>query len=178
MPRWRKAVAALLWVFVLFTVGYAVGKEVGVRQALRRLPASPPAASGTATSVDAPRAPERRLVATYFHSTKRCKTCNTIESYAKEALDQLFGSRVAAGQIVWQTANMDDVWNSDRVRHYGLVRSSLVFSDERDGEEADYAVLNRTWDLTGDREAFFAYVESEAEMVFDAWDDDEAEGGG
>jgi len=169
METLRKIGTGLLLTFVVFTAGYAVGKEVGARRALRDRP--DPAPSSTAAG-DPTDAPSRRLVACYFHSTKRCAKCNTIEAYAKEALDTLFPEQIASGEIEWRTANMDDVWNLDAVQRYGLVRSSLVLVDEAGGEERDHSVLESVWDLTEDKRAFFAYVQGEVEILIDARDED------
>ena len=171
MESSRRIATGLLLTFVVFTAGYAVGKEVGVRRVLDRMPAAGSPAGGDSGGEAAP---ARRLVAWYYHSTKRCKKCNTIEAYAKEALDTLFTDRMASGEITWQVANMDDVWNQDAVQRYGLLRSSLVFVAMQDGVEQDHSVLNRVWELTDDKETFFAFVESEVEMVIDGW----AEAGG
>jgi len=173
MKQLRRVITWLLLTFVIFTLGFAVGKEVGVRRALASLPSQvarqPSAAVGES-------APANQIAAWYFHGTKRCKKCNTIEAYAKEALETSFAGQLADGTISWQTANMDDVWNDDAVRRYGLVRSSFVLVDVRDGVEHDYSVLNRAWELTDDKETFLAFVESELEMILDAWaEDDEAE---
>ena len=67
---------------------------------------------------------------------------------------------MASGEVAWQVANMDDVWNQDAVRRYGLLRSSLVFVEMRDGVEQEHAVLDRVWDLTDDKAAFLAFVEA------------------
>jgi len=163
----RKIATGLLLTFVVFTAGYAVGKEVGVRRVLDRMPD----AASTTSSSAASGLSERQLVAWYYHSTKRCKKCNTIEAYGKEALETLFADRMASGEITWQVANMDDVWNQGAVQRYGLLRSSLVFVDMLDGVEQDHSVLNRVWELTDDKKTFFAFVESEVEMVIDGWED-------
>lgn len=169
--RIRGLVKGVLLAFVVFTLGYAVGKEVGVRRALAHRPAAP-AAEAQAAQAPAPGeapSPRRQLVARYYHATKRCVTCNTIEAYAKEALETRFAGDLAAGLIVWEVANMDDVWNADAVRRYGLVRSSLVFLDVEDGAEKDFTVLDRAWDLVGDKGRFFDFVESEVGMVVEGW---------
>lgn len=172
MARLRKVATWLLLVFVIFTCGFAVGKEVGVRTALegvRATETTPQAATGL---------PAKRIVAWYFHSTKRCKTCNTIEAYAKESLDTRFKDALERGVLTWKTANMDDAWNAEAVERYGLMRSSLVLADMRGGEENDYVVLKRVWDLTDDKETFAAYVASAVDMIFAEWaeaDDDESE---
>ena len=164
----RKIATGVLLTFVVFTAGYAVGKEVGVRRTLDRMP-TPDTPAGTDDA--AAEGSERRLVAWYFHATKRCKQCNTIEASAKEALDTQFADRLASGEITWQVANMDDVWNQDAVRRYGLLRSSVVFVEMQEGIERDFTVLERAWELTDDKETFFAFIESEVEMVLDGWEE-------
>ena len=172
MTRLRRLATWVLFVFVVFTLGFAVGKEVGARRTLANLPPQ----DCVAPSGGDDESPSNQVAAWYFHGTKRCKKCNTIEAFAKEALETLFAEQVADGSVTWQTANMDDVWNADAVQRYGLVRSSLVLVDMRACAEHDYTVLNRAWELTDDKETFLAFVESEVEMIRDAWDeDDEAE---
>lgn len=168
MQRLRKTSTVVLLIFAIFTAGYAVGKEVGIRRALSQLP--PPTSGSAAAS-----ATGNVLQVWYFHSTKRCKKCNRIEAYAKETIETRFADAFADGTITWQAANMDDVWNADAATRYGLVQSSLVLVETLDGEEQDYTVCNRTWDLTGDKDAFIEYVASEVEIVLDGWSDDEDE---
>jgi len=168
MQRLRKTSMVVLLFFAIFTAGYAVGKEVGARRALSQLP--PPASASAAASETGP-----TLQVWYFHSTKRCKKCNLIEAYAKEAIDTRFADQVAAGTITWQVANTDEVWNADAVTRYGLVQSSLVLVEMLDGEEQDYTVCNSTWALTGDKDAFIEYVASEVEIVLDGWSDDDGD---
>ena len=171
MKRLLRPATWLLFAFVVFTLGFAAGKEVGVHRALASLP--PQNAAAPQAAEDG--APSNRIEARYFHTTKRCKKCNTIEAFAKEALDTRFGEQLANGTITWHTANMDDVWNADAVRRYGLVRSSLVLVDVQKGVEKDHAVLHRVWELTDDKELFLDFVESEVEMVMDGWDEDDEE---
>ena len=158
----RKAATILLLAFVVFTLGYAVGKEVGARRALEH------AARDASGGAD-PAAPARQLVVRYYHGTKRCSTCNTLEAYAKETLETHFAKALAAKAVVWETANMDQAWNEDAVAEYGLLRSSLVLSDRRSGREDDYRVLNKLWDLTADKPAFVAHVKEAVDMVLAGW---------
>jgi len=166
VERLRKTGTAILLIFAIFTAGYAVGQEVGVRRALARMPTPAIAAAPQA-------APGHALRVRYFHSTKRCKKCNLIEAFAKEAIETRFADQLADGTITWDVVNMDEVWNAGDATRYGLLRSSLVLVEVLDGEEQDYSVLERTWELTGDQEMFLDYVESEVELVLDGWSEDE-----
>ena len=168
----RRILVGLLLGFVVFTAGYAIGKEVGVRRGYE---------AGRATTETAPDgpctpSPRRQLIAYYFHGKKRCEKCNTIEAYAREALETRFPDRLARNEIVWQAANMDDVWNQDFVERFGLSTSSLVLMDVEDGRELDHTVCRRVWDLTDDKETFFDYVQSEVEMFIDEWPSAEEDG--
>lgn len=157
----RKTATILLLTFVVFTAGYAVGKEVGTRNALEH--------AGPRAAVDPATVPARQLVVRYYHGTKRCTTCNTLEAYAKEAIEAHFTDALGARTIVWETANMDQAWNEEAVEEYGLIRSALVLSDRRAGEEDDYRVLNKLWDLTDDKAAFLAHVKEAVDVVFEGW---------
>lgn len=44
----------------------------------------------------------------YFHFTRRCMTCNAVESVTKEALKQYFGEEMKIGNIVFQSINLDE----------------------------------------------------------------------
>lgn len=168
MARFRRITTGFLLTFVVFTAGYAIGKEVGARRAMDRMPvASVHPTEGVAGS----EAPRRQLVVWYFHATKRCKKCNTIEAFAKETIETRFADKVTTGEVSWQVANMDDIWNQGAVQRYGLLRSSLVLVDMLDGSEQDFDVLDQVWDLTDDKETFLAHVESEVEIVIDEWED-------
>ncbi len=164
MTTLRGLVTKGLVAFVVFTSGYAVGKEVGQRRA-----AEQPAPGATARASET--APHHQLVVRYYHATKRCAACNRIEAWAREALEARFPRALAAGTVEWDVENMDDAWNRDAALRYDLVRSSLVLVELEDGKEKDASVLGRTWDLADDRPGFFDYLESEVEMVIGPWHD-------
>lgn len=171
MTTARAWLKGILFVFVVFTAGYAVGKEVGMRRV--PVPSGEPSAASAVGKAVTP--PTRRLVARYYHATKRCVTCNKIEAQAKAALESRFPELLADGRIVWETANMDAVWNADAVRRYGLVRSSLVFLDMDGSVEDDHVVLNRAWELYDEPARFADYVESVVGMITEYWDAEEDE---
>jgi hypothetical protein len=109
-----------------------------------------------------------RLVATYFHSQRRCKTCNTIEAYSREALEVAFEDELRSGRVVWRALNFEDPANAAYRERYGLFTSTLVLSDVHDGKERDWFGLDETWSLVGDKPAFLAYVERETRAVLES----------
>ena len=44
----------------------------------------------------------------YFHYTRRCATCQAVESEAKNDLDALYPALVKAGTIVFKSINLDE----------------------------------------------------------------------
>jgi hypothetical protein len=156
VSRLRKTLTVLLTVFAVFTLGYLAGQEVERGR--------------VAAAIDPDQAlPQRprQLVATYFHETKRCVKCNTIEAYARDAVLAGYPELVSNQRVVWRVLNMDAPENRDLARRYELTGASVVLSDRVEGKEEDYAVLPRVWDLTDDKDGFLAYVRSEAEFYLE-----------
>jgi len=44
----------------------------------------------------------------YFHFTRRCMTCNAVESESKKALESLYPEQVKKGTITFKGINLDD----------------------------------------------------------------------
>lgn len=102
------------------------------------------------------------VIAYYFHSDVRCKTCLAIEEYAHEALTSAFSDELASGRLQWQVVNFDERQNEHFLRDYELVTSSLVLADMRGGEQKAWKTVEEVWDLVSDKPAFLAFVEAEA----------------
>ena len=74
------------------------------------------------------------VVLYYFHGTRRCNTCRTIESYAQEAVEGKFKDALEAGTLNWTVLNTDESENAHFVKDFGLVSSSLVLVAVDGGE--------------------------------------------
>jgi hypothetical protein len=44
----------------------------------------------------------------YFHFTRRCMTCNTVESETKNALQMLYPNQLKSGDLTFTSINLDD----------------------------------------------------------------------
>jgi len=105
--------------------------------------------------------PTRRVVATYFHNTARCKTCRAIEQQAKETIDSVFAAELLSGVLVWRALNMEEKENEHYAIDYSLTSPSLVLA-EMDGErEVRFKVLDQVWRLVHKKPEFASYVETE-----------------
>jgi len=52
--------------------------------------------------------PPKKIEVYYFHFTRRCMTCNNVEKVSKEAVEQQYAGKVKAGEIAFQSVNLDE----------------------------------------------------------------------
>ncbi len=145
-----------LLAFVLFTLGFGVGREVGRRQtaASTTAAASAPAAQGAASPATAHA--ESKVVVYYLHATFRCVTCNTIERLAKQTLDDVFADDLAAGRIEWRTADFQE--REDLAKRYDVASSTVVVVRCVDGQETGFRRLDDVWTLVNKPAEFREYI--------------------
>ena len=140
-----------LLTFVVFTLGFGVGKEAGRRQAAA--PAPDGAAVGGAGS---PVATADKVTVYYLHATFRCVTCNTIEAMAKEVVTTQFAADVAAGRIEWREADFQE--REDLAKRYDVVSSTVVVVHLVDGREVEFQRLDEVWTLFDKPTEFKEYI--------------------
>jgi hypothetical protein len=122
-------------------------------------------AAGTAASAAAPQKAPAAVAASpgvlvyYFHATTRCATCKTIEAYAHETVASRFAADLEARRLAWRAVNVDEPANQHFIRDFQLYTRSVVVVDATDPKR--YKVLDRVWQLVGDKVAFQRYVEQE-----------------
>jgi len=159
----------------LFLVGFAlIGLFLGSAQAGDSAPvpagAPAPAASGTAEApAPAPAAAAvadsaarpHRVLAYYFHTTKRCASCRKIEAFTAEAVRAGFREELRDGRLAFQTVNLDEKGNEHFVKDYELFTKSVILVDERSGKQVAWKNLPRIWELLNDKGKFLEYVRNE-----------------
>ena len=147
MPR------KLMSVFVFLLVVAALGAVYVTSEKVR-------AESSVAPAVQSG---ESKVIAYYFHVTVRCTTCRTIESYSREVIEQKFRGDIAKGRLEFRLVNVQLPENRHFVKDYQLFTKSLVLVRFDRGKQAEYKVLNETWELVGDRQSMQGYVEREVQ---------------
>ena len=136
---------AILAILTIASVAFAGSAETGES-----------AGSESATGKGAS---DTEVVLYYFHGTRRCNTCQTIESYAKEAVDGKFGDALQAGTLNWTVLNTDETENAHFVKDFALVSSSLVLVEVDGGEVVRHQVLQDAWTLVRDKPRFIEYIQ-------------------
>ena len=143
MKTW---VTRVLLGFVLFTLGYGVGRETALRSAARLRTGY----AGSAGGVSA--AGPGKAIVTYMHTTFRCVTCNTIERMAKELVESEFGDALGAGLLEWREADFQE--QPELAERYDIATSCVVVSREEGGTETGFRRLDEVWTLWEKPSAF------------------------
>jgi hypothetical protein len=102
-----------------------------------------------------------KIVAYYFHTTARCATCLAIENYSREVVERKFGADIAKGRLEYRLVNVQLPENQHFIKDYQLFTKSVVLVRFDKGRQAEYKVLNETWELARDKSAMQGYVERE-----------------
>ena len=165
-------------------------RETGTPEAAQSAKATPkketesrPAASGQSASTSVPQSREAgtpeaaqsakaspKLVAYYFHGNMRCRTCRTIEAYAKEAVQTGFAEALSDGRLAFRVVNIEEPANEHFVQDYQLTTRSVVLVQFADGKQEQWKNLARVWELVRDKEAFLKYVQDETRSYLEAPD--------
>lgn len=138
----------LLLGFVLISIGFAMGKEVGRRSVTK-------SDSDTVPS----QAPGDKVIAYYMHGTFRCITCNKIEATAKEVVQTKFAREIKEGRLEWKVANFQE--DDALAKRYNIATSTLVLIQRKDGRDIRFEKLEQIWNLVNNKPAFVSYVQGE-----------------
>jgi len=133
----------ILLTFAVFTLGYGLGKDVGLRQSIGGI--APVAVAG-----------ENKVLVYYLHTTIRCVTCNDIERQARNVVETGFAAAAAQGKVQWLEANFQQ--RDDLARRYEVASSTVVIVKIKDGQETAYNRLDQVWTLYEQPEQFASYV--------------------
>jgi hypothetical protein len=153
----KRTLSAVLLLFVAASLAFVLFKPG--RRAETQAQAAEPAPAPPAG---------RRVVAYYFHATERCATCRLIESQSGEAITAQFASELAKNILEWRLVNIQLPQNRHFIQDYQLFTRSLVLVELKDGRQVRYKVLEKTWELVGNKAALQDYVVREVRAMLGA----------
>lgn len=81
--------------------------------------------------------PNLKLQVYYFHTTRRCLTCNTIEANMKHVLENEFQNEMDEGVINFSIINVDEAENRGLAEKYQATGAALHLIEFQDGLEKD-----------------------------------------
>ncbi|OHB84808.1 MAG: hypothetical protein A2V98_08845 [Planctomycetes bacterium RBG_16_64_12] len=120
------------------------------------LAATAAAPSGELLAVDAP---ADRVVAMYFHRTKRCPTCLKMGSYSEEAVKTGFAEQLKDGTVELHYVDFQDKKNAALTKAYRISGPALVVAKVAENKVAEFKDLKDIWTKVGDKKAFLEYVQ-------------------
>lgn len=112
-----------------------------------------------------PQTTKSKVIAYYFHGTYRCATCQTIERYSREAIENYFSKELRDGRLEFKPLNVDEPENRHFIQDYQLFTKSLVITLYRDDKQIKWKNLTDVWVHVGDKEKFYKYVKEEIESL-------------
>ncbi len=102
-----------------------------------------------------------KIIAYYFHGTRRCVTCKKIEAYSQEAIESTFKKELESGRLEFSAVNFDEEENKHFIKDYELYTKSLVICDYNKGKQVRWKNLEKVWQHVRNKEDFFKYVQDE-----------------
>ena len=102
-----------------------------------------------------------KTIVYYFHGNMRCRTCNKIETYTKEAINSGFAGELADGSLEIRIVNTDDSENEHFIKDFKLTNRSVVLARSTGGELGKWKNLDRIWLLVRKKEVFQDYISDE-----------------
>lgn len=82
-------------------------------------------AQTTETEQQATAVEQEKVVVYYFHYTRRCLTCNAVESVAKEAVEEL-AKDLNEGTVVFYSLNLDEAQGEQKAEELGASGQTLL----------------------------------------------------
>lgn len=138
----KGALRFILLAFVLASLAWVVVRETKT--------VKPQSESETAVAAKAD-----ALIVYYFHGSRRCTTCMKIEELASQAVTANFAEKLASGDVVFRSVNLEAPGNEHFVKDFDLITNTVVMQRGDKFEKFD-----DIWDLVGTPEPFELYIKA------------------
>ncbi len=161
--RAKTIVTGVLLLFVALSVVYLIVGKDRTRGGEALTPTDPAKREVSSQETGGTQTPSAEVeglevIAYYFHGTRRCTTCRTIEAYAEEAIRTNFPAELSSRKLRWRVVNIDEPENAHFVQDYQLVTRSLVLVGMEDDVQRKWKNLEKVWQLVRSKSEFTDYV--------------------
>ncbi len=68
----------------------------------------------------------------YFHYSRRCTTCQTVEKVAQDAVAELYPEAVKSGDIIFKSVNLEEKENKNLVKRLKVQGQSLIITNGKE----------------------------------------------
>ncbi len=138
----KKIITYLLLAFVVFSIGFAAGKEF--------------AATGSPVEQASAAGNDSYTLVYYLRSTFRCWQCNMIEIYSDELIRNEFADYVEAGLLEWRI--VDYLQDKELANHYNISGNTIIVARFEDGVEVSHERLDQVMEKVLNRDEFMSYL--------------------
>ena len=159
----KTIISKVLMAFVLVSIGFAVGKEMAMRSMAQNGDSIQQAAISTSANPTDPT--QNKVIVYYMHATFRCFTCNSIESMAKEVVENDFAEALADGRVEWRVVNFQE--NVALGRRYGVGTATVVVVKTEGEQEVEFKRLDEVWKHVNNPSAFKQYIDENIQTYLD-----------
>ncbi|MDP8217975.1 MAG: nitrophenyl compound nitroreductase subunit ArsF family protein [Candidatus Theseobacter exili] len=115
----------------------------------------------TGFSVSAQNLTDGKVIAYYFHGSFRCRTCNMMEKYSRQVIENNFKNALDSEKLEFKAINVEESGNEHFVNDYQLYSKALILSLVKDGKEIQSKNLTKIWQFASNKQRFFDYVTEE-----------------
>lgn len=102
-----------------------------------------------------------KTVVYYFHSSKRCMSCNFIEEQTVSAINENFTDQLKNKELEIRIVNVSEPENRHFIDEYELITQSVVLVEKKGNADIRQKKLEEVWDFVGDIEPFKNYIYNE-----------------
>jgi hypothetical protein len=78
------------------------------------------------TNKNAKSAVSKKVEVYYFHFTRRCNTCISVENNAKKAFEQLYADKVKSGEYSFKALNLDEAGSKTMAEKFSIGGQTLL----------------------------------------------------
>lgn len=164
--QWQTLLTGALLLLVGAAFGAIVVKLSGGGSSVNN-PVPATAAESLAATPGSPETFQDGVLVYLFHGNVRCPTCLKIEATTKEVLETRFADALRSGKVIVKELNYEEPANKDYIQKYQLIAPTVVMVKIEKGQETHFENLMDVWQLVGEKEKFYQFIESNLQKLLD-----------
>lgn len=158
----KKIITAILILFVVASVVYFIVKEVQDGPANASETTNEGTDNNQSNTND-----DSKVIVYYFYTTYRCHSCNLIEQYTRDAVQNGFSEEIQNEQVEFSGVNIQEPQNEHFIQDYQLAFKTVVMSKIVNGEEVDWKKLDQVWEYLRDQNQFTSFIQNEVRVYLE-----------
>ncbi|MBW6515138.1 MAG: hypothetical protein K0B81_00800 [Candidatus Cloacimonetes bacterium] len=146
-----KIIRNLLLAFIIFSIGFAIGKEFALR--------------GVQSDLTSLTGRDKKIVVYYLRSTFRCWQCNMIEIYTDKLIRIEFAEYLEDRRLDWRV--VDYLQDSQLANRYNISGNTIIVARFEDGVEVSHTRLDQVMEKVLNQYEFMNYLRNAIKEQFE-----------